>query len=111
LVLLEIPLKRRHHVSITQCEGDHVTAKYAWINEQQECYGNAPCESWFVKLKAEWIYPKGIDATRREAELLIIEYIEMFYNSRRLHQALDYRPPNEVEAEYFADEKIDINVD
>jgi transposase InsO family protein len=49
---------------------------------------------------AEWIYPNGIYKTRVEAELSIIEYIEMFYNSRRLHQALEYRTPNEVEREW-----------
>ena len=75
------------------------------MSRKGDCYDNAPCESWFGKLKVEWMYPKGIYETRREAELSIIEYIEMFYNSRRLHQALDYRPPNEVEAEYFANER------
>jgi len=75
------------------------------MSRKGDCYDNAPCESWFGKLKTEWIYPNGIYETRREAELSIIEYIEMFYNSKRLHQALDYRPPNEVEAEYFASER------
>jgi transposase InsO family protein len=72
------------------------------MSRKGDCYDNAPCESWFGKLKTEWIYPNGIYETHREAELSIIEYIEMFYNSKRLHQALGYRPPNEVEAEYFA---------
>jgi transposase InsO family protein len=72
------------------------------MSRKGDCYDNAPCESWFGKLKTEWIYPNGIYETRREAELSIIEYIEMFYNSQRLHQALSYRPPNEVEIEYFA---------
>jgi len=53
-----------------------------------------------TKLKAEWIYPHGIYVTR-EAKLHIIEYIEIFYNSERVHQALDYCTPNELEAKYF----------
>ena len=53
-----------------------------------DCWDNAPCESWFGKLKTEWIYPNGIYATRQEAELSIIEYIEMFYNTKRLHHSL-----------------------
>ena len=65
-----------------------------------DCWDNAPCESWFGKLKSEWIYPNGVYKTREEAELAIIEYIEMFYNSQRLHQALEYRTPNEVECEW-----------
>ena len=24
------------------------------------CWDNAPCESWFGKLKSEWIYPNGV---------------------------------------------------
>jgi transposase InsO family protein len=71
------------------------------MSRKGNCWDNAPCESWFGKLKTEWIYPKGGYATQAEAELSIIDYIEMFYNSMRLHQSLDYRTPNEVEAEYF----------
>ena len=70
------------------------------MSRKGDCWDNAPCESWFGKLKSEWIYPNGVFPTRREAELSIIEYIEMFYSSRRLHQALDYRAPNEVESEW-----------
>ena len=69
------------------------------MSRKGDCWDNAPCESWFGKLKMEWIYPKGVYATRKAAELSIIEYIEMFYNSQRLHQSLDYRTPNEVERE------------
>ena len=71
------------------------------MSRKGDCWDNAPCESWFGKLKSEWIYPNDVFPTRREAELSIIEYIEMFYNSRRLHQALDYRTPNEVECEWI----------
>jgi transposase InsO family protein len=66
-----------------------------------DCWDNALCESWFSKLKTEWIYPNGMYATREAATMAIIEYIEMFYNSQRLHQALEYHTPNAVEAEYF----------
>ena len=71
------------------------------MSRKGDCWDNAPCESWFGKLKTEWIYPKGeIFATRKAAELSIIEYIEIFYNSKRIHQALDYRTPNEVEIDF-----------
>lgn len=66
-----------------------------------DCWDNAPCESWFGKLKCEWIYPHGIYETREKAKLSIIEYIEMFYNSQRVHQSLDYKTPNEFESDYF----------
>jgi transposase InsO family protein len=70
------------------------------MSRKGNCWDNAPCESWFGKLKTEWIYPKGVYKTRHEAELSIIEYIEMFYNSERIHQALEYRTPNEVEIDF-----------
>ena len=72
------------------------------MSRKGDCWDNAPCESWFGKLKTEWIYPKGVCPTHEEAERSIMEYIEMFYNSERLHQSLDYCTPNEVEAEYFS---------
>lgn len=71
------------------------------MSRKGNCWDNAPCESWFGKLKSEWIYPHGIYETRKEAEASIIEYIEMFYNSERVHQALGYKTPNEYESEYF----------
>jgi transposase InsO family protein len=70
------------------------------MSRKGDCYDNAPCESWFGKLKTECIYPNGVYKTHAEAELSIIEYIEMFYNSQRLHQSLDYCTPNEVEREW-----------
>ena len=66
-----------------------------------DCWDNAPCENWFGKLKSEWIYPHGIYVMREEAKSPIIESIEMFYPSERVHQSLDYRTPNEFESEYF----------
>jgi len=70
------------------------------MSRKGDCWDNAPCESWFGKMKVEWMYPNGVFATRKEAELSIIEYIEMFHNSKRLHQSLDDQTPNEVEAQY-----------
>jgi len=71
------------------------------MSRRGDCWDNAPCESWFGKLKTEWIYPmqRTFD-TREEAKLSIMEYIEMFYNSMRVHQALEYQTPNEVEEKY-----------
>jgi Transposase and inactivated derivatives len=74
------------------------------MSRKGNCWDNAPCESWFGKLKSEWIYPHGIYETREEAKLSIIEYIEMFYNSERVHQALGYKMPNGFESEYFDQE-------
>jgi transposase InsO family protein len=69
--------------------------------------GIAACESWFGKLKSEWIDPQDVFATRQnfatrqDAELAIVETIAMFDNGKRIHQALDYQTPNACEAKYF----------
>jgi transposase InsO family protein len=75
------------------------------MSRKGNCWDNAPCESRFGKLKSEWIDPHGIYVTHEEAKSSIIEYIEMFYNSERVHQALEYQTPDEFEAKYFAREK------
>ena len=49
----------------------------------------------------EQIFGNDVYAMRAEAEASIIEYIEMFYNSERLYQALGYVTPNEFESSCF----------
>jgi len=87
-------------------EALNVTGIVQSMSRKGDCWDNAPCESWFGKLKSEWIYPHGIYVTRKEAESSIIEYIEMFYNSERVHQALGYVTPNEFESRYFDEELL-----
>lgn len=62
------------------------------------CYDNALKESFFHTLKVERIHGT-IFRTKAEAKSSIFEYIEGFYNRRRLHSALGYRTPSEVEKE------------
>lgn len=61
-------------------------------------YDNAVSESFFSTLKNELVHDHDF-ATHQEGRSAIFEYIETFYNPRRLHQALGYRTPLEVEAE------------
>jgi transposase InsO family protein len=59
------------------------------------CYDNAAMESFFGTLKAECARERY--ATRAQARAAIFEYIEAWYNRKRLHSALDYTSPLEFE--------------
>jgi transposase InsO family protein len=59
-------------------------------------YDNALAESFVATLKAE-CFAGSIPATKAAAKLMAFDYIESFYNSRRRHSALGYRPPLEFE--------------
>jgi putative transposase len=55
-------------------------------------YDNASCESFIKTLKREEIYA-NLDDLRDHLE----EFIERYYNQKRLHSALGYRSPEEFE--------------
>jgi len=63
------------------------------------CFDNAMAESFFGALKNERV-SRVIYATREDARSDIIRYIEFWYNRKRLHSAVGYRPPCEVHAEF-----------
>lgn len=60
------------------------------------CYDNAMMESFFGTLKTELIHHETY-RTREEARSALFEYIEVFYNRKRRHSALDYQSPTEYE--------------
>jgi Transposase and inactivated derivatives len=66
------------------------------MSRKGNCWDNAGKESYFGKLKSEWIRGK-IYATRGEAHRDIAEYIEVFYNRQRRHAALGYVSPAQFE--------------
>jgi len=68
------------------------------------CFDNAMAESFFGKIKTEMIHHRKF-ATKAEARRAIIKYIEGFYNPRRLHSAIGYRPPAEVLDEWLANNR------
>jgi putative transposase len=61
------------------------------------CYDNAAVESFFSLLKRERARRKTY-RTRDEARADIFDYIERFYNRKRLHGYLGYTSPMEYEA-------------
>jgi putative transposase len=63
------------------------------------CWDNAAAEAFFASLKRElvnryrWLH-------RADVRLAIVRWIEGWYNARRLHSTLQFRTPNEAEAEW-----------
>lgn len=65
-----------------------------------DCYDNALCESFFATLECELIERESF-SDRPEARLAVFDYVEGFYNPKRLHSALEYQSPMNYEQEYF----------
>jgi transposase InsO family protein len=62
------------------------------MSRKGDCWDNAVAESFFATLKAELPNATGF-STRAEAKAALFEYIEGFYNRRRLHSGLGYQSP------------------
>jgi putative transposase len=62
------------------------------MSRKGDCWDNAPTESFFNSLKNERVHGTRY-ATREEAKADIFEYIEAFYNRKRLHSTLGYVTP------------------
>jgi putative transposase len=60
-------------------------------------YDNAVAESFFSSLKNELTHHERFD-TIDDARTRIFDYIEVFYNRQRKHQALGYRSPTQFES-------------
>jgi len=70
------------------------------MSRKGNCWDNAPVESFFGSLKQELVFHQKYP-TRFHARQSLFEYIERFYNRRRLHSTLGYKSPADYEATYF----------
>lgn len=62
------------------------------------CWDNAMAESFFAALKNELVY-RTVFPTHWHARTAIAQYIEVFYNRKRIHSGINYRTPQEVHNE------------
>ncbi len=67
------------------------------IGRKGECWDNAVAESFFATIKRELIDTRSWP-TREGLRRAVFDYIEGWYNVRRLHSSLDYCSPVEWEA-------------
>ena len=112
LVLQALAMARRHRQPPAKllCHSDrgvqYAAADYrhaltranliASMSRKGNCYDNATMESFWSTLKWELVYRHKF-ATHQEARTAIFDYIECFYNPKRLHSALNFRSPVDFE--------------
>ena len=68
----------------------------ASMSRKGNCYDNATMESFWSTLKWELVYRRKF-STHQEARTAIFDYIEFFYNPKRLHSALNFLSPVDFE--------------
>ena len=66
------------------------------MSRKGNCWDNAIAESFFHTLKVELVHINQY-AIRTDARQSIFQYIEGYYNRYRMHSAIDYKTPFEVE--------------
>jgi putative transposase len=67
------------------------------VGRKGECWDNAVAESFFATIKRELIDARAW-TTRTGLRRAVFEYIEGWYNTRRLHSTLGYLSPAQYEA-------------
>jgi len=71
------------------------------MSKKGDCYDNAAMESWNHSFKVEAVHGERF-LTRAEAKQDTFEYIEVYYNRKRLHSKLGYLSPEAFELKHVA---------
>ena len=66
------------------------------MSRKGNCWDNAPMESFFHTLKTEEVHHHKFK-TRQEAKTVLFKYIEIYYNRQRIHSAIGYLTPEQME--------------
>jgi transposase InsO family protein len=74
------------------------------MSRKGNCWDNAVAESFFSSLKLELDLNKVI-GTRAVTEAVVFEWIEVFYNRKRLHSSIGYKSPSAFEEIWAKDQK------
>lgn len=71
------------------------------MSKKGDCYDNASMESWNHSFKVEAIHGEKF-TTRDSAKNHVFEYIDVYYNRKRLHSGLGYLSPVHYETQKAA---------
>ncbi len=69
------------------------------MSRKGDCYDNAVMESFFGTFKSEFYSFERFESFQ-DAEQKIFDYIDIFYNYKRLHSSLDYLSPINFENQF-----------
>jgi transposase InsO family protein len=69
------------------------------MSEADNPYDNAFAESFFSRFKAE-LLQRGAFQSKQDAATEVFDFIEGYYNTKRLHSSIDYLTPMEFEKQY-----------
>jgi len=68
------------------------------MSRKGDCWDNAVVESFNATIKTELIHRTKWN-TREEVRAAVYKWIEVWYNSKRLHSTLGYRSPDDFESD------------
>lgn len=71
------------------------------MSKRGDCYDNASMESWNHSFKVEAIHGEKF-STRADAKNHVFDYIDVYYNRKRLHSRLGYLSPVNFEVQMVA---------
>lgn len=75
------------------------------MSRKGDCWDNAVAESFFHTIKTQLIHHCSFQ-DRTEAEQVIFNYIEAYYNRRRKHSTNGYKSPVQYELEWWNKRKV-----
>ena len=71
------------------------------MSKRVDCFDNAAMESWNHSFKVEAIHGEKL-TTRNLTKNHVFEYIEIYYNRKRLHSTIGYKTPESFEVKMVA---------
>ena len=102
---MQRPVEPAQYVSLAYSDALITAGVTASVGTVGDSYDNALAETVNGLYKAELIHAKRIWESVQAVELATMGWVH-WWNTARLHEALDYRTPAEVEAAYTHDRDV-----
>ena len=103
--MLRQPLESAQYTSIALTSRLAKTGIAASMGTVGDSFDNALAENMWSVIKTERLRRRDL-VSRADAERELFEYIDGFYNTRRIQKGLGWRSPDEYEAAYWAGQDL-----